>query len=154
MKTICHGSNVMCHVLCVMCRVSCVTCHLSLTTTGTAIDPSPANFTSWLVCKDQKTEKNMQTQKHQSNKNQNGPRVIPILAIHSLTRSLQFISIGFSAIAQTHNIRNLQLRDLGQTMFLLGIIWEHGPGFPKPPSSFSFNANTPTQSPERNLTVS
>ena len=71
MKTICHGSNVMCHVLCVMCLVSHVTCHLSLTTTGTAIDPSPANYTimhSWLVCKDRKTEKNMQTQKHQSKK--------------------------------------------------------------------------------------
>ena len=54
-----HVSYVTCHVSHVGSHVSPVTSHLSLTPTATATDPPPASPTlpSWLVCKDQQTQK-------------------------------------------------------------------------------------------------
>ena len=77
---------------CVTCRVSRVTCHLSLTPTATAIDPPPTNspiMQSQLVPRDTKPKQISKHKIHQNNKNTKMSRGMPILAIHSLTRSLQ-----------------------------------------------------------------
>ena len=91
----CHLSFVICHVSHVTCHMIHVACHLSLTPTTTATDPPPANsptIHSRRVCKDTKTQKNVKThnnKKHRNGDNQKTSRVMPILAIGSLTRSLQ-----------------------------------------------------------------
>ena len=88
-----HVSCVTCHVSRVACHVSPVTCQLSLTLTARAADPPSANshiMHSRLVRKDPKIQKKIQTQKnHCNNKNLKMSRGMPILAIHSLTSSLQ-----------------------------------------------------------------
>ena len=90
----CHVSCVMCHVSYVACRVSSVTCHLSLTQTATATDPPPANspfVQSRLVHKDPQIQKNIEKKKNIWNeKILKRSRGMPILAVRSLSRSLQF----------------------------------------------------------------
>ena len=90
----CHVSCVMCHVSYVACRVSSVTCHLSQTQTATATDPPPANspfVQSRLVHKDPQIQKNIENKKNIWNeKILKMSRGMPILAIRSLSRSLQF----------------------------------------------------------------
>ena len=63
------------HVSCVMCHVSHVTCHLSLVTNADSHSHRPSSSIS-------KCKKN-----HWNNKNWKMSRCMPILAIHSLTRS-------------------------------------------------------------------
>ena len=110
----CHTSHVMCHVSCVTCRVSPVTCHLSLLLTATATDPPPANSSimhSRLVHKDPKTQN-----KSKCNKNNNNPKMsrgMPILAIHSSSRSLQSTRKRvFFVMARTHTHTTFGHRDL------------------------------------------
>ena len=86
-------SHVTCYVSHVTCRVSPVTCHLSLRPTATPKDPPPANTplctVGWFA-KTRKPEKKFKHQKnHQNCKNLKTSRGMPILAIRSLTRSLQ-----------------------------------------------------------------
>ena len=84
-----------------MCHVLHVTSNLSLMPTATATDKPPANspiLLSRLVCKDPKTEENFKTKKIIEKKMSRG---MPVLAIRSLTRSLQSTGSGFFTMAQT-----------------------------------------------------
>ena len=87
-------SFVTCHMSHVTWQMSPVACHLSITPTVTATDPPPAyspTMHSRLILKDLKIIKKIQnTKKSQNgNKNKKTSRGMPILAIRSLTRSLQ-----------------------------------------------------------------
>ena len=112
----CNMCSVMSHASCVKtCHVSRVLCHLSQTPTATATDPPTANspiMHSRLVLKDPKTQKNAKLKKNLNNKNQNLCRGNPILAIHSITRSLQFTGkLGLRDGTHTHNLWTLHHRD-------------------------------------------
>ena len=80
----CHVSLVICHESFVTCHVSHVTCQLSLTPTTTASNNPPAKSPTMHSRLVQKNFK----ERAQKNKTKTS-RGMPILAIHSMTRSLQ-----------------------------------------------------------------